>query len=348
MKKDIPQRDVEVTTLFDVFALKPKIGKLLTPTNNYFHVDEDENIYFLDSENHRILKFSKNGDFITQIGSIGQGKEDLYYPGGVYVKKNRVFVLNGGGVKIFTSDGEYLSDFKIKNIWAASSIYVYHNRILIDVRYKDIKEYNKNKLISIFDLNGHNIIKLGRIIKCQKWGGYLNFNSCFIDVNGKKIFGTFPFYPIIFCYDFDGTELLYKDLRDLGIPEIDHIQEEITRRGLDTPESIQREEGTSTMEFCSGFGVNKKKHMFYAVNIYNPYKKHSILHLDEKGRIIEKIILRKDNEYLETILRLFLAEDDTFYGIGSCEKTVIVFKFKDNAGIFQNIVERLASSSKCV
>lgn len=332
IKRDYPVKEVEVKALFDVMDLNPKIGKLLFPTNNYFSVDEKENFYFLNSENHRILKFSKNGKFTSQIGSIGQGKEDLYYPAGISVNKSRVFVINEG-VKIFTTDGMYQSGFKIPNFWIASSIHIYKNLILVDVRYKDTKNYNKQSLISVFDINGNYVNKFGRIIECQKWGGYLNFNSYFIDVVDEKIYGTFPIYPIIFCYDFNGKELFFKDLRNDRIEEINQIQNEIIERGMDTPDTIHKEEGTSTLEFCRGFGVSDEKHIFYALNIYKPIKKHYILHFDEEGNLKEKIILKKDNTYLKNILRFSLEKNNTFYGIGSYKDKIILFKFYEKFNI---------------
>ena len=317
-----------MTSLFNIYDLKPKIGTLVAPTtNSYFCVDQEENIYFLSSKNHRILKFNKDGDFVTQIGSIDQGEEDLYYPKGIFVYNDNIYVLNGDEVKIFSLSGEYISGFSIPNIWESSSIYVINDLIFIDVRYQDIKNYNEFPLISIFDINGKSINKFGKVIQCQKWGGYLNFNSYFIDVEDDKIFGTFPLYPIIFCYDFKGKKLLYKDLRKMGIAEIDQIQEEINQNGMDTPKSILRETGTSTKEFSRGFVVNKKNHIFYAVTVYKPEKKHFLLHLDQKGEIIEKIVLKNEDIPLDSIIRLFLTEDDIFYGLGSIGKSVIFFRF---------------------
>ena len=41
--------------------------------------DENNNIYICDSGNHRILKFSETGEFISQWGSNGSEKGELNF-----------------------------------------------------------------------------------------------------------------------------------------------------------------------------------------------------------------------------------------------------------------------------
>lgn len=63
------------------------IGKLETEDENIaFHIpsdiviDAEGNIYVLDAGNHRIQKFSPDAQYITTIGSRGQGPGELYLP----------------------------------------------------------------------------------------------------------------------------------------------------------------------------------------------------------------------------------------------------------------------------
>ena len=62
--------------------------------------------------NHRILKFTSNGVFITQWGSYGSGNGQFYLPRGVAVDlSGNVYVADTGNSRIlkFTSDGVYIT-----------------------------------------------------------------------------------------------------------------------------------------------------------------------------------------------------------------------------------------------
>ncbi|XP_064384347.1 RING finger protein nhl-1-like [Halichondria panicea] len=78
-------------------------------------VDGDDNILVVDAGNHRLLKFSREGDLIAAVGSHGDGAGQFNNPIGVCVNSvnGKVYVLDHGAhcVHIFNSDLTYSSKF---------------------------------------------------------------------------------------------------------------------------------------------------------------------------------------------------------------------------------------------
>lgn len=177
------------------------------------------NLYFLDQTNHRILKIAKNGDFIRQIGGIGQGEDDLFAPLGLYIKDGCGFVLNNIGreLKIFPLEGDYLSSFKVEGARVAGSLCVHDKFIFIGVRYMDEKNYNRRWLIIVFNKEGKKIPEIGKIIKCASRIGYLVFNEIFMSISDNKMFGAFCHRQVVFCYGIDGQEHFFINMENLAI-----------------------------------------------------------------------------------------------------------------------------------
>ena len=76
--------------------------------------DPEDNVYISDSRNHRIQKFSKNGDFIHSFGSFGCGDGEFNLPWGLFINTNsEVFVADWANDRIqrFTSNGDFLAKY---------------------------------------------------------------------------------------------------------------------------------------------------------------------------------------------------------------------------------------------
>lgn len=79
-------------------------------------VGPDGSVYVADTWNHRIQKFTAEGQFITMWGYFGQAErpEAFWGPRGVAVDaQGRVYVTDTGNkrVVIFTADGQYIAQF---------------------------------------------------------------------------------------------------------------------------------------------------------------------------------------------------------------------------------------------
>ena len=78
------------------------VGNLARPKG--VAVDEEGNVYIVESYYDHLLVFNKKGDFLMPIGGTGAGVGNFYLPSGVWVDtRNRVFVADmfNGRVELF-------------------------------------------------------------------------------------------------------------------------------------------------------------------------------------------------------------------------------------------------------
>jgi DNA-binding beta-propeller fold protein YncE len=72
-------------------------------------IDNQGNMYILDSGNHRIQKFTPDGKYITTIGNKGQGPAEFVYPLSLEVdSKGYLYVSDPGNqrVQVLKPDGK--------------------------------------------------------------------------------------------------------------------------------------------------------------------------------------------------------------------------------------------------
>ncbi len=77
-------------------------------------VDADGDVYVSDSLNHRIRKFSPDGENISNWGSYGFGDENFIYPTGIVADRaGNIYVADFGNCRIqkFSSDGEFITNW---------------------------------------------------------------------------------------------------------------------------------------------------------------------------------------------------------------------------------------------
>ena len=77
-------------------------------------ISKDDIIFISDSRNHRIQKFTLDGEYLGQFGSFGSGHGQLNMPWGIDVdKEGNVFVADwrNDRIQMFTGDGEWLASF---------------------------------------------------------------------------------------------------------------------------------------------------------------------------------------------------------------------------------------------
>ena len=110
---------VPETTLTAILELGGQYGE---PDHAFSHpwdveVDEEDNLYVLDGDNHRIMVYSSDGEFLRQIGSAGSGPGEFYGCRDFCLGGNgRIFVAEAGNsrIQILTREGEYLSEFPLQ------------------------------------------------------------------------------------------------------------------------------------------------------------------------------------------------------------------------------------------
>jgi DNA-binding beta-propeller fold protein YncE len=79
--------------------LAQEAGQLRSPWG--ITVDGAGDVYVSDTGNHRIEKFDKEGNFITQWGGFGNGKGQFNFPYGIAVDaRGSVFAVDSGNTRV--------------------------------------------------------------------------------------------------------------------------------------------------------------------------------------------------------------------------------------------------------
>jgi hypothetical protein len=79
-------------------------------------LDSDENIYVLDSGNHRIQKFDKDGRFLQTIGKKGQGPGEFENPGDFFLdEQDSIYVLDSRKIKVFNEETDFMKEIILQN-----------------------------------------------------------------------------------------------------------------------------------------------------------------------------------------------------------------------------------------
>ncbi|UCE41200.1 MAG: NHL repeat-containing protein [Candidatus Aminicenantes bacterium] len=78
-------------------------------------VDEEGNVYVLDSGNHRIQKFDPQGNFLASFGRRGQGPGEFQYPQSIDIDENGLMYVSDSGnqkLQILKPDGALEKEIK--------------------------------------------------------------------------------------------------------------------------------------------------------------------------------------------------------------------------------------------
>ncbi len=143
----------------------------------YFNVDKEGNIYFGNNvpQDNYVLKFDRNGNFVTAFGRKGQGPGELEEPlFPVINNKDEILIMDEGKRKLFffTKEGDYMKSILQKagtaalipmengNYLRVSSVYNYQDDFfpyelvfsLSSSDFKEIKELERVK--DPFDIKG--------------------------------------------------------------------------------------------------------------------------------------------------------------------------------------------------
>ena len=79
-------------------------------------VDEEGNVYVLDSGNHRVQKFDSEGNFLASFGRHGQGPGEFQYPQSIDIdEKGNMYIADSGNqkVNILKPDGTFDKDIQM-------------------------------------------------------------------------------------------------------------------------------------------------------------------------------------------------------------------------------------------
>jgi DNA-binding beta-propeller fold protein YncE len=103
-------------------------------------VDGLGNIYALGSFNNAIFKFTREGRFITRIGSTGNEAGQFRALSALAVDgQGHIFVSDTKGIQVFDTDGRYLDVFKVPNNVGFGLVFNDRNELLTASRNKVFK-----------------------------------------------------------------------------------------------------------------------------------------------------------------------------------------------------------------
>jgi len=325
-----------ITEMIDISALKPEISKLPLWAPNAITMDRNGNIYILDMPAHRVMKYSPKGLHLAQIGSIGQGKENLFNPWGVAVENNSLYILNeeGSEVKIFDVDGCFQSSFKVIEAWYAHSICVSHGVIYLNAIQKVRPAEKAEELIFVYSENGKMIRKMGRVIKCNSLAGYWTFNQIIMSASDKGMFWAFVYHPSIWMWRKDGAQKeINLALESNEIPEIGDRAEKAKNERYDLPETEKMDTDLkmNVLIYCNGFGIDQSEQLYYAFYLDSRQQSKSgiksiIFVFNQNLRLMRKIIPQFMGESL-IVSHLLFGPNDIRYGLGIVKGKTLLFKF---------------------
>jgi sugar lactone lactonase YvrE len=245
-------------------------------------------LFFLDSRNHRILKYDQKGNFIKQIGRIGQSDKALYWPGAIAIYNHRLYVVDQAGTKIksFELDGDLINAFAIPNAWMTMGFAVnFDGQILVATIFPKI--FPQKKLVSVFDSNGKRIGEFGEPNVAEEVRAFAILNQCQILACKEAYYIAFHAVPKIMIYSKTGEYQSTIDLTNKEVETIDSVDSMGKKAGLQNNVKIDAK-GVHTEEYFNDLAVDEDGVLYYATT------NKMILSINPNGKIESQIRLTKD------------------------------------------------------
>ncbi|UKT63147.1 NHL repeat-containing protein [Pedobacter mucosus] len=82
-------------------------------------IDDDQNIWIVDSLNDRIKKYDQNGNLLLKFGIEGRANGQFFTPLGVCYFKGNIYVSDEGRMQVFDKTGKYLRTWKTSDNYKA-------------------------------------------------------------------------------------------------------------------------------------------------------------------------------------------------------------------------------------
>ncbi|MFC1564481.1 NHL repeat-containing protein [candidate division KSB1 bacterium] len=225
-----------------------KIGELEGEDDNYLfyqprdlEVDNEGNIYILDSRNNRIQKFDNEGEYIETIGRKGEGPGEFLTCSCIQIDITNNILYAGdhfnGRINIFSLDGKYLREIKTTNMVRIFLLTPEEKLIVDELSYSHSRWMQNEKkgeigLLGIYDLKGQFIKEFGRAIDFGRRAAIYDGNLFRYEADDKgNIYVLFHRQNRIEKYSSDGNLIFTADRKLNYEPEI--TEEDIVTGGGD-------------------------------------------------------------------------------------------------------------------
>ena len=133
--------------------------------------DANDNLYLVDSYNHRVQVFTREGRYLYQFGSEGKGDGQFSYPWGIEIDHaGNVWVADWRNDRIqkFTPDGQFL--MKFGSTGDGDGQFNHPTKVAVDKQGIIYVADFKNDRLQVFDADGNYMTKLLGEATLSKWG----------------------------------------------------------------------------------------------------------------------------------------------------------------------------------
>lgn len=211
-----------------VFAEKEDDDNYIFWEPTGFDIDENGNVYILDTRNGRIQKFDDNGRYLNTIGQRGSGPGELKYPVSIRISDTKMFVYDPGNVRIstFTLEGKVI-DSVTSGKYFNSIMFDYEGNLYSKDTWPISIGSSKPTVLAKYNSKGKFEFNMGEKVfwpmsatkKAKREGGssttYVSLfgsNILFTIDKNNNVHVTYPFNSSqITKYSSSGTELLKID-----------------------------------------------------------------------------------------------------------------------------------------
>ncbi|MDH4273160.1 MAG: 6-bladed beta-propeller [Candidatus Aminicenantes bacterium] len=244
-----------------------QIGKLETDVKEEMfafpiHAARDGagNLYVLDSKDHVIKKFDRDGRFLLQFGRHGQGPGEFQYPMMVGIAGRNTLLVHGmdSAFQIFDLEGRFVDRFQMGEYEGLFMQGMGSGRVVGYAMKPGGENLRENKILKVFDLQGKVLHQFGEPLLLSRTMDSWNANFLSLAVDGKDyIYAAFTYQNRIEKYAPDGTLVMTID-RTLPFP-VEHktIMETMEIRGQ--AREIERLKSTLVSH---GIGVDARGRMW--------------------------------------------------------------------------------------
>lgn len=244
-------------------------------------LDDNENIYVLDSGNQRVQKFDSKGQYLQTTGKKGQGPGDFENPEKLFLDGvGNLYILDGQKIKVFDSRGN-----SVKNITLQSAISDFCVSKKGDIfGLLNISAEESKRAVIRLDPEG-NIIRtiaefpdVKSVGRKQEGGGFrfkvyhiYSPRLCLSPIDGQQFYYAHALDYELFVVDEEGNVVLKikNEEKSQTISQkekeeiIKGVEAHISRRGPKWPADVLEEacNFSSRRPFFYGVGVDDKKRL---------------------------------------------------------------------------------------
>jgi len=205
-------------------------------------VDNEGNIYVLDSKEVCVKVFDKNGKHVRTFGKKGQGPGELQFPGRMHLFRGKEMMIYDGGnnrLSYYSLDGECLKEIPAgkyrfsraipdSNGNIIGQLLIFGDKIVTEIKIFD-SELNPVHEIAALEEEGisTNVLNMMRPVISVRvmendhivWGASSRYEICVVNPEGTTIRKIVKDYDPVKITEADKEEMINERFGDRGVPE---------------------------------------------------------------------------------------------------------------------------------